>query len=161
MEWLLVLLIVGLVIAAIKLGRYPGQVAARRNHPNKDAIMILGQLGVLTFGILWIVALTWAYSNVATTDQFAGSGARNPERSPPGVWQTVATRLKIDVASAQRGECEGAAVSSESISLCSADTTASRRSIAADDMSTSDVHGSAAESVEGSSRTGTTVAGAT
>ena len=45
------------------LGGLPGRIARQRNHPQADAINITGWLGVLTGGIVWAVALIWAYVN--------------------------------------------------------------------------------------------------
>lgn len=49
---------VSLIIA---LGRLPGVVARQHNHPRARAIEVLGWLGLVTYGLLWIVALVWAY----------------------------------------------------------------------------------------------------
>ncbi len=43
------------------LGGLPGRIAAQRHHPQADAIRIMGWLGLLTGGIVWAVALVWAY----------------------------------------------------------------------------------------------------
>jgi len=43
------------------LGGLPGRIAKQRNHPQADAIRIMGWLGLLTGGIVWAVALVWAY----------------------------------------------------------------------------------------------------
>ena len=45
------------------LGGLPGRIARQRNHPQADAICIMGWLGLLTGGIVWAVALIWAYVN--------------------------------------------------------------------------------------------------
>jgi Protein of unknown function (DUF3302) len=45
------------------LGGLPGRIAKQRNHPQADAIWIMGWLGLLTGGIVWAVALIWAYVN--------------------------------------------------------------------------------------------------
>ena len=49
----------------IKLGELPGKIASRRNHPQADAITICGWLGVLTLGLLWPIAIIWAYTRPA------------------------------------------------------------------------------------------------
>ena len=49
------------VAAAIVLARLPGQVAAKRGHPQAEAIAVAGWLGVLAAGIFWPLALIWAY----------------------------------------------------------------------------------------------------
>lgn len=42
------------------LGGLPGRIARQRDHPQADAIMITGWLGLLTGGIVWAAALVWA-----------------------------------------------------------------------------------------------------
>lgn len=49
------------IAAAIVLARLPGQIAAKRGHPQADAIAVAGWLGILAAGILWPLALIWAY----------------------------------------------------------------------------------------------------
>jgi hypothetical protein len=43
------------------LGSLPGKAAAQRNHPQAEAITILGWVGLLLGGVGWMVALTWAH----------------------------------------------------------------------------------------------------
>ena len=58
----------------MKLGELPGKIADKRNHPQAEAITICGWLGVLTLGLLWPIAIIWAYTrptnqlNTQTTD---------------------------------------------------------------------------------------------
>jgi hypothetical protein len=68
-----VLLSVGLY-AAFRLGALPGQIARQRGHPQADAINVAGWVGLLTLGLLWPLALIWAF-----TRPQAPSGAE-PER---------------------------------------------------------------------------------
>jgi len=69
-------LIVLLTLMATMLGvvvwlaMLPGKVAAQREHPQAEAIRIAGWLGIIT-GIVWIVALIWAY----TVDENKGGAA--------------------------------------------------------------------------------------
>ena len=56
-----VLLAVGLY-AAFRLGALPGQIARQRGHPQADAINAAGWLGLLTLGLLWPLALIWAFT---------------------------------------------------------------------------------------------------
>ena len=49
----------------MKLGELPGKIAVKRNHPQADAITICGWLGVLTLGLLWPIAIIWAYTRPA------------------------------------------------------------------------------------------------
>ena len=49
----------------MKLGELPGKIADKRNHPQAEAITICGWLGVLTLGLLWPIAIIWAYMRPA------------------------------------------------------------------------------------------------
>ena len=55
------------IFCFMKLGELPGKIADKRNHPQTDAITICGWLGVLTLGLLWPIAIIWAYTR--PTDQ--------------------------------------------------------------------------------------------
>lgn len=60
---LVFLLIAALVAIAVVVGlaALPGQIAKQRMHPQKEAINICGWLGIPT-GVLWVIAMVWAYS---------------------------------------------------------------------------------------------------
>ncbi len=64
---LIVLLItVASVIGAIvALAIWPGRTARARNHPYADAVNVAGWVGILAGGVLWPLALVWAYSTPA------------------------------------------------------------------------------------------------
>ena len=55
---------IGLAIAVvIGLAMLPGKIARKRNHPQQEAINVLAWAGLLlSFGVLWIIALAWAYT---------------------------------------------------------------------------------------------------
>jgi hypothetical protein len=57
---LIALAMVGLWIF-VTLGGLPGKKAAERNHPQAEAINILGWLGLLFGGVGWMVAMVWAH----------------------------------------------------------------------------------------------------
>jgi hypothetical protein len=58
---IVIFIIVALAIwLIITIARIPGDLAKKNNHMQVDAITTLAWLGVLTFGILWAVALVWA-----------------------------------------------------------------------------------------------------
>jgi len=61
--FVMLVLIIALAIAAVVvLGMLPGKIARRRNHPQAQAINVLSWAGLLlSFGVLWVVALAWAY----------------------------------------------------------------------------------------------------
>lgn len=61
------LIVIGVLIAAViwlvvLLGPIPGNVAHRRDHPQADAIRVLGWIGIATLGLAWLAALVWAYT---------------------------------------------------------------------------------------------------
>ena len=60
------LIVMAVIVAAIiwlvvALGPLPGKIARGRDHPQADAIYVLGWIGILTLGGAWLVALVWAY----------------------------------------------------------------------------------------------------
>ena len=61
------------MVVFVVLGRWPGQIARERNHPNADAVNVAGWLGVITMGILWPLAFVWAYMGSARVQVSAGS----------------------------------------------------------------------------------------
>jgi hypothetical protein len=54
-------LIVTAVIIVVLLGSLPGQIARKRGHPQAAAITVASWLGVATLGLLWPLALIWAF----------------------------------------------------------------------------------------------------
>jgi uncharacterized BrkB/YihY/UPF0761 family membrane protein len=73
---LLFALLAAAVGAAVMLAALPGRIAARREHPQAAAVNLLGWLG-LPSGILWVVAMVWAYWRVSGRDaspEEAGTG---------------------------------------------------------------------------------------
>jgi hypothetical protein len=55
-----VLIAVAIVIIVF-LGQLPGRLALHRAHPQAAAINVAGWLGVATLGLLWPLALVWAF----------------------------------------------------------------------------------------------------
>jgi len=66
----LITLMATMLGVVVWLAMLPGKVAAQREHPQAEAIRIAGWLGIIT-GIVWIVALIWAY----TVDENKGGAA--------------------------------------------------------------------------------------
>lgn len=52
----------GIVIVTLLLGWIPGHIAKSRGHVNADAINVAGWIGILFVGLIWFVALIWAYT---------------------------------------------------------------------------------------------------
>ena len=59
------ILIAVVIIAVVKLGPLPGNIAKKRGHPQADAINVLGWIGVITLGVSWLIALVWAFTRTA------------------------------------------------------------------------------------------------
>ena len=55
-----VLIAVTLIIIVF-LGQLPGRIARQRGHPQAAAINVTGWLGLATLGLLWPLALIWAF----------------------------------------------------------------------------------------------------
>jgi len=54
--------------AVVWLAMLPGKIAAKRQHPQADAIRMAGWLGIIT-GVVWIVAMIWAYTKTEAEQQ--------------------------------------------------------------------------------------------
>ena len=59
------ILIAVVIVAVVKLGPLPGNIAKNRGHPQADAINVLGWIGVITLGLAWPFALVWAFTRTA------------------------------------------------------------------------------------------------
>ena len=59
------ILIAVVIVAVVKLGPLPGNIAKKRGHPQADAINVLGWIGVITMGLAWPFALVWAFTRTA------------------------------------------------------------------------------------------------
>ena len=59
------LLVIFVIVAAgiwiaVLLGNLPGNMARAADHPQAEAISLLGWIGLLTMGLGWFAALVWA-----------------------------------------------------------------------------------------------------
>ncbi|AZQ64480.1 DUF3302 domain-containing protein [Flammeovirga pectinis] len=64
MSWVVICVVP--VVGAIvfwKIHVIPEEIAKKRNHPQADSIHIMCLLSLIMGGMLWPVALIWAYSN--------------------------------------------------------------------------------------------------
>lgn len=59
----LIILIAFVFAAWVLLAMWPGQIARKRNHPQAEAINVMGWWGAITMGILSPIAWVWAYTN--------------------------------------------------------------------------------------------------
>ncbi len=69
---ILVLLVLLLIWLYTVIAKIPGETARERNHPQADAINVLGWIGLLLGIAPWLVALVWAYIR---TDEAIGGPA--------------------------------------------------------------------------------------
>jgi cytochrome c biogenesis protein CcdA len=58
---LILLVLLGLWLF-VEIGSFPGKKAKERNHPQAEAINVLGWLGLLFGAVGWVVAVVWAYT---------------------------------------------------------------------------------------------------
>lgn len=58
----MVVILAAVIWLVVALGPLPGKIAKERGHPQADAIYVLGWIGLITFGVAWLVALVWAYT---------------------------------------------------------------------------------------------------
>lgn len=63
---LVIILVAGMVVMVFILG-LPGRIARKRNHPEADAIYVMGWLGFLG-GVPWIQAFMWAFKPTDVVD---------------------------------------------------------------------------------------------
>jgi hypothetical protein len=73
-------LLAALVIIVVTLGSLPGQIAHKRGHPQAAAITVAGWVGVVTGGILWPLALIWAFLKPSAGPPVGESQAPSRER---------------------------------------------------------------------------------
>lgn len=86
----LVLLAVLVAYVFIKLAFWPRNAARERGHPQADAINVLSWCGLLlTAGVGWIIALTWAYMKPLKGDPADLPGLRDRIRALETELQTL------------------------------------------------------------------------
>ena len=83
-----VLIFVGAVIV-VNLGKLPGQLAHKWQHPQAGAINAMSWIGIATGGLLWPVAFIWAF-----TTPFGVKSANDERQSPDAIQaDAAATRM--------------------------------------------------------------------
>ncbi|HEX5272259.1 MAG TPA: DUF3302 domain-containing protein [Gemmataceae bacterium] len=71
---------VAVVVIVVTLGSLPGQIAHKRGHPQAAAITVAGWLGLVTGGIVWPLALIWAFLRPIAVGPGPGRAATRPAR---------------------------------------------------------------------------------
>jgi hypothetical protein len=77
------ILIAVAVIAVVKLGQLPGQLARKWGHPQASAINATSWIGIATGGLLWPLAFIWAFT-VPAARPAAGDAEAPPQTVPEG-----------------------------------------------------------------------------
>ncbi len=63
LTWVVLIALTAIVgIVVVTLGTLPAKVARQRGHPQVDAINVMSWIGVIKMGLLWPIALVWAYT---------------------------------------------------------------------------------------------------
>ncbi len=71
------LLVMAILVAVVIwlivfLGNLPGKLAHQANHPQAEAITVLGWIGLFTGGLGWLAAIVWA--KYKTQDMLRNTG---------------------------------------------------------------------------------------
>jgi hypothetical protein len=80
------------VIIVVNVGKLPGQLAHKWGHPQAAAINTMGWIGIATGGLLWPIALIWAF-----TKPFSFRDERQPRSAKPDAETSVAPLRKPSV----------------------------------------------------------------
>ena len=78
------ILLVAAVVVVVTLGSLPGQIAKKRGHPQAAAITVTGWLGLATGGILWPLALIWAFLKPIAAGHLASEPTAASPKLPGG-----------------------------------------------------------------------------
>jgi hypothetical protein len=77
-------LLVAAVVILVSLGSLPGQIAEKRGHPQAAAINVASWLGLATGGVLWLLALIWAFLKPPAAGPLLGAPPSAPREHPAG-----------------------------------------------------------------------------
>jgi len=85
------ILIAAALVVIVGMGVLPGRIAQRRGHPQAAAINVAGWLGVATLGLLWPLALIWAFTKPQIGSAPAETMTQTPDRALAQLEARVAT----------------------------------------------------------------------
>jgi len=74
-------LIAAAMIIIVSLGQLPGRLARKWEHPHAAAINVAGWVGIATGGVLWPLALIWAFLPFSAPASAAPREDRNERRA--------------------------------------------------------------------------------
>ena len=64
--FLILMSVIVIVVGIVKIHELPGEIAARRKHPQAEAIRVCSLMGLIVFPF-WMIALLWAYMRPVLT----------------------------------------------------------------------------------------------
>jgi len=70
-------LLLAVLAIVVSLGALPGKIAARRGHPQAQAIAVAGWISLATVFALWPIAFIWAFVD-PTAPRSANKGGPQP-----------------------------------------------------------------------------------
>jgi hypothetical protein len=83
-----VLIFVGVIIV-VSLGKLPGQLARKWDHPQAGAINAMSWIGIATAGLLWPIAFVWAFTTPL------GAKSAKDDRQSPGAVEANADAMRV------------------------------------------------------------------
>jgi hypothetical protein len=84
-----VLIFVGVIIV-VSLGKLPGQLAHKWDHPQAGAINAMSWIGIATGGLLWPIAFIWAF-----TTPFGTKSPVKEDRPPSSAAEPDAAATRV------------------------------------------------------------------
>jgi hypothetical protein len=66
------------VLIVVNLGKLPGELARKWDHPQAAAINAMSWIGIATGGLLWPIAFIWAFTNPFGTKSATIKDDRQP-----------------------------------------------------------------------------------
>ena len=89
--FLILFSVIIIILGIVELHTYPGKIAEKRGHPQKDAIEATSLMGLIIFPF-WMLALIWSYSGAVIgnlyqppADKAADDDDTEPDPAPESV----------------------------------------------------------------------------
>ena len=101
-------LIAAAVVIIVGLGSLPGAIARKRDHPQAAAVNVASWLGMATLGVLWPLALIWAFwkpaDSGATLNQEPLPTSATDGNAQPGSMHARVAALEVALRQLQAGK---------------------------------------------------------
>jgi len=81
--FLILFCVITIILGIVEIHTYPGKVAEKRGHPQKDAIEATSLMGLLIFP-LWMLALIWSYSGAVIGNLYEQPARKASEEEDAG-----------------------------------------------------------------------------